>query len=79
MQHLYSIDHLFAHLQHCLKRKALVVIVKQVFKAGAQNIHQHYVVLAFGCEGVDLNWGISTLGSPTTGPKEERYLYILAS
>ena len=66
-------------MENGFERESLVAIVEEILKTGAQDVHEHDIVLTFGGEGVDLTRENITLGSPTTGPKEERYLYILAS
>jgi hypothetical protein len=78
MQQLNAVHHLFAHLQHCFEGETFSAIVEQIFQTLSEQVHEHDVVLAFGGEGVDLDGGGGTLGMPATGPKEERYLYILA-
>ena len=79
MQELNSIQHLLAHLQHCLQRQPLPVLNKQILQALAKQVHEHDVVLPLGRNRVDLCCFTITLGTPGAGPKEFRYLYILAS
>ena len=47
---------------------------EEIFETGAQEVHQHDVVLAFGGDSVNLTRDRGTLGMPGTLPNELRYL-----
>ena len=79
MQHFYSVYQLVPYLQHRFYRQLLTQIIEQVLQTLTQQVHQHHVVLALSCKCVHLTTSMNTLGKPVTEPKEERYLYILAS
>lgn len=55
VEDLYSLDHLLSDLENGFERESLVAIVEEIFEAGAQDVHEHDIVLTFGGEGVDLH------------------------